>query len=128
MNQVQLMGRLTAEPVLRYLPNKIAVAQFTLAVNRKTKDKEEQTDFFPVVAWRAKAEFVGKYLHKGLRIVLTGELRTRNYTDKDGIKRWVTEILAENIYFADGKAAGQHGDAPEGFTGVPDGDELPWPQ
>ena len=103
MNQVNIMGRLTAEPELRYTPNQVPICTFGIAVQRrKQKDKEPITDFFTIISWRTKADFVAKHLRKGQRIVLTGELQTRNYTDKNGIKRWVTEIEAHDIHFADG--------------------------
>ena len=107
MNQVQLMGRLTEEPELRYTQNtQTAVANIGLAVpRRKQKDREQETDFFTVIAWRQKAEFAHKYLRKGERIVVTGELQNRSYEDKDGNKRTVTEIIATDIYFADTKPA-----------------------
>jgi single-strand DNA-binding protein len=105
------LGRLTAEPEYRTTPNGIAVTTFSLAVDRKrTKDKAV-TDFFTIVAWRTLAEFAAKYLHKGQRVLVTGELQTRNYTDKQGVKRYVTEVSVDSIYFADRKQ-----DAPTALT------------
>ena len=106
MNSVHMMGRLTRDPEMRYTAQQIAVCTFTLAVPRKKqKDREQETDFFPVIVWRARAEFAKKYLRKGQRVAVTGELQTRTYEDKSGNKRSATEIIAENIYFADSKAA-----------------------
>ena len=119
MNHVQLMGRLTADPMLRYTANQIPVASFNLAVPRKKqKDREQETDFFTVIAWRTKAEFADKYLRKGQRVAVTGEVQNRSYTDKGGVKRWVTEVIAENIYFADSKTekTNNHND----YNDVPD--------
>jgi len=98
------MGRLTKEPEIRYTQTSIPVASFTLAVERKVaKGKEPESDFLPIVAWRNLAEFASKYLHKGQRIVVTGSIHTRSFTDKDDVRRYVTEIIAENFYFADAK-------------------------
>lgn len=105
MNVVILTGRLTADPELKSTPNGVAVCTFVLAVDRATKD--EATDFPTVVAWRQTAEFAGKYLAKGRKISVRGEVRTRNYEDKEGKKHKVTEIQADNIEFADSKPQGQ---------------------
>ncbi|MDR1328619.1 MAG: single-stranded DNA-binding protein [Oscillospiraceae bacterium] len=122
MNQCQLMGRLTAEPALRYTPQQIAVASFSLAAPcGKQKDKDVVTDFFPIIAWRAKAEFASKYLRKGRSVAVTGEIQTRDYVGKDGVKRRVTEIIAEEIYFADGKADERQSGGLE-YPGAPDDD------
>ena len=110
MNQVTFMGRLTKEPELRYTTSQVAVANFSLAVpRRKQKDKEQETDFFSVIAWRQKAEFAHKHLRKGQRVVVTGEIQNRSYTDRDGNKRTATEVIASDIHFADSKTDGQGG-------------------
>jgi single-strand DNA-binding protein len=101
MNTVSLIGRLTEEPELKMMQSGIAVVSFRLAVDRPTKDK--QTDFISCVAWRHVAEFLSKYLNKGKRIGLTGSIQVRTYDDKDGKKVYVTEVIASNVYFADGK-------------------------
>lgn len=116
LNDVQLMGRLTRDPELRYTTQGAAVAAFTLAVERKTKkDAEKQTDFIDIVAWRGTAEFVGKYFVKGQLVVVRGSLRTRTY-EKDGVKRKVTEVNAEEVFFAEKKREGQS----EGTENLPD--------
>ena len=105
MNCVNLIGRLTAEPEVRYTQTNIMVTQFNLAVNRayaKPEDKEK-ADFITVSAWNKTAEFVSKYFKKGTRIGISGRIQTRNYDDKDGKKVYVTEVLAEQVYFADSK-------------------------
>lgn len=99
MNSVIISGRLTADPELKTTSNKIPVCTFIVAVDRNSKD--EAADFPAVVAWRQTAEFVTKYLTKGRRIIVKGELRTRTYKDKDGNNRKVTEIQAERVEFAD---------------------------
>lgn len=99
MNNVIISGRLTADPELKTTPNGIPVCTFIVAVDRNTK--EDVADFPVVVAWRQTAEFVSKYLAKGRRIIVKGELRTRNYEDKDGKSRKATEIQADRVEFAD---------------------------
>ena len=110
MNSVKLSGRLTADPELKMTPQNVAVTTFILAVDRRTK--EDKADFPTIVAWRQTAEFASRYLSKGRRIIVEGELRTRTYEDRDGKKRKVTEVEATNIEFADSKPA----DAPGGNT------------
>lgn len=106
MNVVLLTGRLTVEPELRYTQSGTACTVFPLAVDRPTKD--DAADFPTIVAWRETAEFVSKYLRKGSRIVVRGEIRTRNYNDNDGKSRKVTEVQADRIEFADSKPQGQY--------------------
>ncbi len=103
MNTVILSGRLTADPELRYTASAepVAVCTFILAVDRPTND--DAADFPTVVAWRDTAMFVSKYLKKGRKILVKGELRTRNYDDKDGNHRKATEVQAERIEFADSR-------------------------
>ena len=107
LNQVVLMGRLTASPELRHTQSGVAVTTFRLAVDRDFKDKdgEKKADFLPVVCWRGTAEFVAKYFAKGRLVAVCGRLQVREYTDKDGNKRSVTEIVADNVYFGDAKRA-----------------------
>lgn len=105
MNIVAISGRLTADPELRYTPNNVPVCTFILAVDRPTKD--DIADFPTVVAWRETAQFVAKYLSKGRNVIVKGEIRTRNYEDKDGNKRKATEIQADRVEFADSKPAGR---------------------
>lgn len=108
LNQVVLMGRMTEDPELRHTQSGVAVATFRLAVDRDFKDKEtgkKGVDFFPVVCWRGTAEFVSRFLAKGRLVAVCGRLQVREYTDKDGNKRSVTEIVADNVYFGDAKRA-----------------------
>lgn len=97
MNKVFLVGRLTKAPELKTTPNGVSVATFTLAVNRR--GKEAGADFLPIVAWRTTAELCGKYLSKGQKAAVSGEIRTRSYEAKDGSHRYVTEIQAEDVEF-----------------------------
>ena len=110
LNHIVLMGRLTRDPELRRTGSGIAVASFSLAVdrdfgsNRETGEKE--TDFIDVVAWRSTAEFVSKYFTKGRMAVVSGRLQIRGWTDKDGNKRRTAEVVADNVYFGDSKREG----------------------
>lgn len=107
MNKVILMGRLTREPEVRYSngAEPLAVAHYTLAVNRRFKRKDEQeADFIPCVAFGKSGEFAEKYFRKGQMVAVTGRLQVRSW-DKDGEKRWTTEVVIEEQYFAESKAA-----------------------
>ena len=106
LNQIIIMGRLTRDPELRRTGSGIAVASFCVAVDRDyTSDPagERETDFINCVAWRQKGEFVSKYFEKGSMIVVSGRLQIRKWTDKDGINRTTAEIVADNVYFGEGK-------------------------
>ena len=109
LNTAIVMGRLTADPELKFTPNNIAVTSFTLAVNRSyAKSREEsQTDFIDIVAWRSTAEFITKYFKKGSMIIIQGEIQTRTYQDKDGNKRKACEVVANNVNFAESKKSAQ---------------------
>lgn len=133
MNDVKLLGRLAGDPEMRYTTGGTPVTSFDLAVNRPTgKDSQKIADFFPIVAWRERAEFAAKYLTKGRQIVVDGTLRTRKWQDKDGNNRKSIEVIANNIYFADsGKGEGSHASStpsvPDGFEEVQDSDDdLPF--
>lgn len=104
-NKVILGGRIARDPELKTTPSGLFVTQFSIAVNRKsTKDQQApQADFFNVTAWRNTAEFITKYFRKGSSICITGSLQTRSFTDKNGAKREVTEVLADEAYFVDSK-------------------------
>lgn len=128
MNKAFLMGRLTRDPELRYTQAGVAVCTFTLAVDRRmAKDK---TDFLEIVAWRKTAEFCSKYFAKGSRVVVIGPIQTRAWEDDNGQKRKKTEIIAEELHFADSKRKANndtdYGLAYVGFTEVDDDDELPF--
>ena len=105
LNHITIMGRLTRDPELRRTGSGVAVASFTVAVDRdyKSEGQDKETDFIDCVAWRGTGEFVSKYFHKGSMIVVDGRLQIRQWTDKDGNKRRTAEILADNIYFGDSK-------------------------
>lgn len=104
MNSVQIIGRLTADPELRQTQSGISCCRFTVAVNRKFKNKdtdEYEADFIPCVAWRQTAEFVSRYFSKGKMIALTGTLHTGSYTDKNhsDVTHYTTDVIAENVEF-----------------------------
>lgn len=106
LNHIVLMGRLTRDPELRRTGSGVAVASFTIAVDRDFSSKEtgdRETDFIDIVAWRNTAEFVSKYFAKGRMAVVSGRLQIRLWTDKEGNKRRSAEIVADNIYFGDSK-------------------------
>ena len=106
MNKVILMGRLTKDPEVRYKQaTNTMVTSFTLAVNRRfTRPGEErQADFINIVAWSKLGEFCSKYFKKGQQVGIIGRIQTRNYDDEQGIKHYVTEIIAEEVYFAGDK-------------------------
>lgn len=101
INRVILLGNLARDPELRYTPNGVAVATFTLAVNRpKTKDgAEQQPDWINIVAWQKLADNCANYLRKGSKAAVEGRLQTRSYENKEGRKVYVTEVVAENVQF-----------------------------
>jgi len=129
MNKSFLIGNLTKDPELRSTQSGKAVATFTIAVNRRFKgqDGERQTDFFPVIAWNQLGEMCGKYLTKGKKVAVVGELQTRSYEDKQGVKRYVTEIVADEVEFLSPKEAPQESaqEAQGGFVDIED-DHLPF--
>ncbi|MBQ6497603.1 MAG: single-stranded DNA-binding protein [Bacilli bacterium] len=105
MNKVFLIGRLTRDPELRYTGNNTPVASFSLAVNRSFTNQqgEREADFFNITVWRKQAENVKNYLNQGSQVAVEGRLQTRSYEDKDGQKRYVTEVVADNVEFLGSK-------------------------
>ena len=151
MNKVILMGRLTRDPEVRYSAgeNAMAIARFTLAVDRRfRRDGDSTADFISCVAFGRTAEFAEKYLRQGLKVVLTGRIQTGSYTNRDGQKVYTTDVVAEDLEFAESKAASdnyaasrpQQTSTPapsmpnpvsasaDGFMNIPDGidEELPF--
>jgi single-strand DNA-binding protein len=131
MNKVILMGRLTADSVLKYTSNNnTAVCNFTIAVNRRFKQEgQPDADFFNIIAWSKLGEFCGKYFAKGMQVAVVGRLQNRNWNDNDGKKHYVTEIVADEAYFAEGKKNTDPNDnldvAPSKNDDIND-DELPF--
>ena len=119
LNHIVIMGRLTRDPELRRTGSGIAVASFTVAVDRDFGGRdggEKETDFIDCVAWRQTGEFVSKYFTKGRMIVVSGRLQIRSWTDKDGNKRRTAEIVADNVYFGDSKRDNDGGSSYGGNT------------
>ena len=143
MNKVILMGRLTRDPDVRYSQgeNSMAIARYTLAVDRRFKrDGEASADFISCVAFAKQAEFAERYLHQGTKLVVEGRIQTGSYTNKDGQKVYTTDIVVENCEFAESKATSDSNSgasrpepvnaAGEGFLNIPQSvdeeDELPF--
>lgn len=148
MNKVILMGRLTRDPEVRYSAgeNASAVARFTLAVDRRfRKEGDTAADYIGCIAFGKTGEFSEKYLRKGLKVVLTGRIQTGSYTNRDGQKVYTTDIVAEDLEFAESKAASERNTesrqnasnassmrnpvySDDGFMNIPDGidEELPF--
>ncbi len=105
MNRVVLVGRLTRDPELRYTGSNIPVATFSIAVNRNFSNQqgEREADFINIVVWRKQAENVKNYLSQGSQVAIDGRIQTRSYDDKDGQKRYVTEVVADNVEFLGSK-------------------------
>lgn len=134
MNKVVLMGRLARDVDSRYTStNNTAVSIFPLAVNRRfvKQGEERQADFIQIVAWGKTAEFCSKYFKKGQQVGVIGRIETRNYDDKDGKRVYVTEVIAEEVYFADSRKDDTNGsnsnpfESVQDFTPVTD-DDLPF--
>ena len=110
LNHITIMGRLTRDPELRRTGSGIAVASFTVAVDRDFGGRdggEKETDFIDCVAWRQTGEFVSKYFTKGSMIVVSGRLQIRSWTDKDGNKRRTAEVVVDNVYFGESKRSNE---------------------
>jgi len=101
LNQVALIGNLTRDPELRYTPDGTPVASFTIAVNRPfiNREGEREADFIPIVVWRKRAETCSEYLMKGSQVAVEGRLQVRSYEDKNGVRKWVTEVVARRVEF-----------------------------
>lgn len=111
LNKSVLCGRLTADPELKQTPSGVAVTTFTLAVNRRYQPKNEdgspaqqQADFINCVAWRQAAEFLCRYFRKGSSVCITGAIQTRSWTDQHNVKRYATEVVADDVMFVDSKS------------------------
>ena len=125
LNKVIIGGRITSDPELKQTPSGVSVASFSVAVNRK--GKSDITDFFNVTAWRGTAEFITQYFRKGSSICIVGELQNRSWTDKDGNKRYATDIVATEANFVDSKSESPvaHSDTE---APMPNYTEAPMPQ
>lgn len=110
MNCVNLIGRLTKDPDIKYTQtNNTAIANFTLAVNRRfTKEGQPTADFINIVAWGKTGEFCSKYFQKGMQVAIQGRIQTRTWDDDQGQKHYATEVIAEQCFFADSKRESQN--------------------
>jgi len=127
MNKVILMGRLTKDPEI--FTGNSTVAKYSIAVDRKFKRENDPTaDFFNCVSFGKQAEFVQNYLHKGTKIVVAGRIENDSYTSKDGVKKTNTQIIVEDVEFAESKSADAPKEKPNDFLSVPEGlvEELPF--
>jgi single-strand DNA-binding protein len=118
MNKVILIGRLTRDPEVKNTTTGKAVATFTLAVDRrfKNKDGQKEADFVPIVVWGKQAEFAGQYLSKGSQIGVSGRLQVRSYDGQDGQRRYVTEVVADEVYFISTKRKENNGSNPNSLS------------
>ena len=135
MNKVLLIGRLTRDPEIRYSQNNTAIARYTLAVDRMTRNTEQSADFIRCVCFNKTAEFAGKYFYKGIKIAISGRIQTGSYTDQEGKTVYTTYIVVENQEFCESRNASSaapsaqpspsHADQ---FMNIPDGidEELPF--
>ncbi len=120
MNKVILMGRLVRDPEMRSTASNVSVCSFTVAVDRRFKSEGQPTaDFISVIAWRQTAEFVNKYFKKGSKIALTGSIQTRSWDDKDGNRRYATEVVADEVEFCESKKSDSQGSGMEFMTPPP---------
>jgi len=123
VNKVILIGNLGKDPELRYTSSGVAVASFSVATNESWKDPEgntqERTQWHNIVAWRKLAEICGEYLKKGSKLYLEGRLQYRNYDDKNGVKRYVTEIVMDEMVMLDSRGGGMTASAPDAGAAPP---------
>ena len=120
LNKVILAGRITADPELKQTPSGVSLVTFSLAVNRRFgsrdgQNQQPEADFFRITAWRNTAEFIAKYFHKGSAICICGSIQNRSWTDQNGQKRYVTDIIAEEANFVESRNT-QDGQANYGAT------------
>jgi len=117
LNEVKLIGNLTADVEVRYMPNGNAAASFTVATSEQRKDQQgqpqERTEFSRCVVYKKLAEIAGEYLHKGSKVYVCGKLATREWTDQQGVKRYTTEIIISDLMMLDGKQQGMRQNAPQ---------------
>lgn len=126
------IGRLVKDPENRYTPNGVSVTTFTIAINRQYTNAQgkKEADFMPIVTWRGLADNCAKYLLKGRLVAVTGRIQTRSYETQEGDKRYITEIVADEVQFLESAKEKQkeesQGDLPEGFLPADDDEDLPF--
>ena len=141
LNKVILMGRFTRDPELRSTPQGVSTCSFSVAVDRNfaRQGEERKADFINCVAWRQTAEFISKYFKKGNMVALEGSIQTRSWDDNEGKKRYATEVIVSQVYFAESKrdsqstvmgedsfAANDFGSLPEPISPMGTDDDLPF--
>ena len=128
MNRVQILGRLTKDPEIRYTPSSKVVCSFTLAVDRPFLNQEgkREADFIPVVVWGKAAELCGNSLAKGHRILVEGRLQIRSYDGKDGNRHWVTEVIANSVEFIERKSDAKNANMTNIGKEVPFDENVPF--
>ena len=124
INKVILIGNLGADPEVRYTPSGVAVANFSIATSEEWKDKDtvekqERTEWLRIVAWRRLGEICGEYLSKGRQVYIEGKLQTRSWEDREGVKRYTTEIVASDVQFLGGRDGSDGGRSSGGRSGGP---------
>ena len=127
MNKAILLGRLTKAPEIKYTQSGKAVASFTLAIDRrKGANGEKQADFVSCVAWEKTAETIGNYCSRGQQIVVEGRIQSRSYEAEDGSKRYVTEVVVQNMYFCGRRSDNAGSSAASAGSMDPAGEEIPF--
>ena len=127
MNKVILMGNLTKDPELRYTQSGKAVVKVGIAVRRPFSKEKNATDFFNLVAWDKTAEFFGRYLAKGSKVLIEGRLQNNDYTDKNGVKHYAVDVIVENVEFAGSKVEKKSDEPKDEFDGTPvNDDDMPF--
>ena len=129
MNKIILSGNLTKDVELRYTQSGKAVVKVGIGVSRKIKnsDGKYDSDFFNLVAWEKTAEFFGKYLAKGSKVLIEGRLQNNDYTDKNGVKHYAVDVIVENVEFAGSKVEKKSDEPKDEFDGTPvDDDDMPF--
>lgn len=132
VNKAIIVGNLGRDPEMRYTPSGVAVASFSVATSDEWKDKDtghkqERTEWHRIVAWRGLGEVCGKYLRKGSQVYIEGKIQTKSWEDKDGIQRYATDIIAQNMQMLGGpKQGGGQSDPSPGYTETPDEDQIPF--
>jgi single-strand DNA-binding protein len=132
VNKAIVVGNLGRDPEMRYTPSGVAVASFSVATSDEWKDKDtgnkqERTEWHRIVAWRGLGEVCGKYLKKGSQVYIEGKIQTKSWEDKDGIQRYTTEILAQNMQMLGGPKQGEGQSVPDpGYEANPDDSQIPF--
>jgi single-strand DNA-binding protein len=131
LNKIMLIGNLGKDPDMSYTPQGTPITKFSLAVSRRSKDRDtgerrEETTWFNVVAWNQLAETINTYLHKGSKVYIEGRITSRKYTDKDGVERTIWEVTATDMQFLEPKGASGSGGSGAGYGDEMGADDVPF--